>query len=76
MLGHSLGACGAIEFVICIEALRHEFVPPTINCDEPDPAIGLNYVPHVGHPHPLRFAMSNSFGFGGNNVTLLVERVS
>lgn len=76
MLGHSLGACGAIEFIVCIEAIRHGFVPPTINCDEPDPKVGLDYVPIVGRPHPLRFAMSNSFGFGGNNVTLLAEHIS
>ncbi len=73
MLGHSLGACGAIEFIVCVEALRHGFIPPTINCDEPDPEVGLDYVPNVGRPHGMRFAMSNSFAFGGNNVALLVE---
>jgi 3-oxoacyl-[acyl-carrier-protein] synthase II len=72
MLGHSLGASGAIEFVICNEALRHGFVPPTINCDQPDPAIGLDYVPQTGREHPMRIAMSNSFAFGGNNACLLM----
>ena len=76
MLGHSLGACGATEFIVCVEALRHGFIPPTINCDEPDPEVGLDYVPNVGRPHAIRFAMSNSFAFGGNNVTLLVENAS
>jgi 3-oxoacyl-[acyl-carrier-protein] synthase II len=70
MLGHALGASGAIEFVICVEALRHRFVPPTTNCDEPDPDIGLDYVPHKGRPHPIRIAISNSFAFGGNNACL------
>jgi 3-oxoacyl-[acyl-carrier-protein] synthase II len=73
MLGHSLGACGAIELITCIEAMRHEFLPPTINCDEPDPQIGLDYVPNAGRRQAIRFAMSNSFGFGGNNVALLLE---
>jgi 3-oxoacyl-[acyl-carrier-protein] synthase II len=76
MLGHPLGATGAIEFIICIDSLRHGFVPPTINCDEPDPVVGLDYVPNVGRPHSARFAMSNSFAFGGNNVALLAESVS
>jgi 3-oxoacyl-[acyl-carrier-protein] synthase II len=72
MLGHALGASGALEFVICVEALRHRFVPPTINCDEPEPDIGLDYVPLVGRQHPVRIAMSNSFAFGGNNACLLL----
>jgi 3-oxoacyl-[acyl-carrier-protein] synthase II len=76
MLGHSLGACGAIEFIVCVEALRHGFIPPTINCDEPDPEVGLDYVPNVGRPYAMRFAMSNSFAFGGNNVALLMENAS
>lgn len=72
MLGHALGASGAIEFVICVEALRHGFAPPTINCDEPDPNMELDYVPHVGRTHAIRVAMSNSFAFGGNNACVLV----
>jgi nodulation protein E len=72
MLGHALGASGAIEFLICIAAIENQFVPPTINCDEPDPNIGIDYVPHVGRSHPVRAAMSNSFAFGGNNACVLV----
>jgi beta-ketoacyl-acyl-carrier-protein synthase II len=72
MLGHALGASGALEFAICVEALREGFVPPTANCDEPDPDVGLDYVPHRGRPHPIRIAMSNSFAFGGNNACVLV----
>ncbi len=72
MLGHSMGASGAIEFVICVEGLRHGFVPPTINCEDPDPVLGLDYVPIAGREHPVRIAMSNSFAFGGSNACLLV----
>jgi 3-oxoacyl-[acyl-carrier-protein] synthase II len=74
MLGHALGASGALEFVICVEALRHGFVPPTINCDEPDPDVGLDYVSGVGRSHPVQVAMSNSFAFGGNNACILLGR--
>jgi 3-oxoacyl-[acyl-carrier-protein] synthase II len=74
MLGHSLGASGAIEFVICVESLRHGFVPSTINCDDPDPNVGLDYVPNVGRQHPVRIAMSNSFAFGGNNACILIGK--
>ena len=57
--------------MICVEALRHAFVPPTINCEEPDPQVGLDYVPVVGRQHPVRIALSNSFAFGGNNACVL-----
>jgi 3-oxoacyl-[acyl-carrier-protein] synthase II len=72
-LGHSLGASGAMEFAICIQALRDQFVPPTMNCDDPDPSVGLDYVSNEGRPHRIRYAMSNSFAFGGNNASLLVK---
>jgi 3-oxoacyl-(acyl-carrier-protein) synthase len=74
MLGHSLGASGAIEFVVCVEAMRQGFVPPTINCEEPDPKVGLDYVPLAGREHPMQIAMSNSFAFGGNNACILLGR--
>jgi 3-oxoacyl-(acyl-carrier-protein) synthase len=72
MLGHALGASGALEFLICVAALQNQFVPPTINCDQPDPSLGLDYVAHVGRSHPVRVALSNSFAFGGNNACILV----
>jgi 3-oxoacyl-[acyl-carrier-protein] synthase II len=75
MLGHALGASGALEFVICIEAIRKAFVPPTINCDEPDPDIGLDYVQCAGRAHPVRTALSNSFAFGGNNASIVLGSV-
>jgi 3-oxoacyl-[acyl-carrier-protein] synthase II len=71
-LGHPLGASGAMEFAICTQTLRDQFVPPTINCEDPDPSVGLDYVPYEGRPHRVRFAMSNSFAFGGNNASLLL----
>jgi len=74
MLGHSLGASGALEFAICVESLRQEFVPPTINCEHPDPNVGFDYVPLVGRQHSARIAMSNSFAFGGNNACILVGK--
>ena len=76
MLGHALGASGAIEFVTCVQAVQHAFVPPTVNCDEPDPEVGLDYVANKGRPHAMKFAVSNSFAFGGNNVALLLEGAS
>jgi 3-oxoacyl-[acyl-carrier-protein] synthase II len=75
MIGHSLGASGAIELVVCMHAARNEFVPPTLNCDEPEPAVGVDFVPNTGRPHRVKFAMSNSFAFGGNNVSLLTQRL-
>jgi 3-oxoacyl-[acyl-carrier-protein] synthase II len=72
MLGHSLGASGAIEFLICIMGLQNQFVPPTLNCDDPDPNIGLDYVSNTGRRHLMRLAMSNSFAFGGNNACVLI----
>lgn len=73
-LGHALGASGAIEAIVCVESLRRQFVPPTRNCDEPDPQLGLDYVPHVGRPMPLRYVLSNSFAFGGSNCSLLFAK--
>jgi 3-oxoacyl-(acyl-carrier-protein) synthase len=73
-LARPLGASGAIEFAICVEAMRQGFVPPTINCEEPDPNIGLDYVPLTGRKHLVRLAMSNSFAFGGNNACILLGR--
>jgi 3-oxoacyl-[acyl-carrier-protein] synthase II len=67
-----LSASAAIEFVLCVMAQQNQYVPPTLNCDDPDPDVGLDYVPNVGRPHPLRVAMSNSFAFGGNNACILI----
>jgi 3-oxoacyl-[acyl-carrier-protein] synthase II len=74
MTGHLLGAAGAAELIFCIKAIEHNLLPPTINLDNPDPACDLDYVPHKAREQRIDIAMSNSFGFGGHNATLLVQR--
>ena len=74
MTGHLLGAAGAIEAIITCCALRDGFVPPTINYSEPDPECDLDYVPNAGRRAALSCAISNSFGFGGHNATLVFKR--
>jgi 3-oxoacyl-[acyl-carrier-protein] synthase II len=74
MLGHCLGASGAVEMISCIGAIRHGVVPPTINCDEPDEGFALDFVAHKAKDAKVRVALNNTFGFGGHNVTLVVGR--
>jgi len=74
MTGHLLGAAGGVEFIACLLACRDSVVPPTINYEVPDPACDLDYVPNQARRMPVRFALSNSFGFGGQNAALLVKR--
>jgi len=74
MTGHLLGAAGGLEAGICALAIRHQVAPPTINLDAPDPACDLDYAPHVKRPMTIRYALSNSFGFGGTNGTLLLKK--
>jgi 3-oxoacyl-[acyl-carrier-protein] synthase II len=74
MTGHMLGAAGAVEAVFCIRALESGLLPPTINLDRPDPACDLDHVAHKARPVAARIALSNSFGFGGTNASLLFER--
>lgn len=74
MLGHSISAAGAIELITCVLALRDQILPPTINCEFPDPDCDLDYVPNHARPARLRVALSNSFGFGGHNDCLVVTR--
>ncbi len=74
MTGHLLGAAGAIEAIFTSLALRDGFVPATINYREPDPACDLDVVPNVGRKAPLRYAMSNSLGFGGHNASLVLRK--
>lgn len=73
MTGHLLGAAGGVEAVFSVLALRDQVAPPTINLDDPDPACDLDYVPHTARSMPLRVVMSNSFGFGGTNGTLVFK---
>jgi len=74
MHGHSLGATGAIEAAICLLALRHDYLPPTINLDTPDPECDLDYIPHEGREARVNHILSNSFGFGGINAALVFGR--
>jgi 3-oxoacyl-[acyl-carrier-protein] synthase II len=74
--GHPLGASGAIEAAICCLAIQHSHVPPTLNCYEPCPeAAGVDLVTLKGRSQPIRYALSNSFGFGGINASLVIGRV-
>ncbi len=74
MVGHLLGASGAVEAIFTVLAIRDQVAPPTINLDEPDEGCTLNYVPHHAQARPIGYAMSNSFGFGGTNGSLLFSR--
>ena len=76
MTGHLLGASGAIEAVICVKALQDEIVPATINYENPDPECDLDYVPNQARSIKIRNIMSNSFGFGGHNATIILSRVT
>ncbi len=75
MIGHLLGAAGAVEAIFSVLAIRDNIAPPTINLDNPDPACRLDYVPHRARPMPINVTLSNSFGFGGTNGTLIFKRV-
>lgn len=74
MHGHTLGAAGAIESLICILAMRDGIMPPTINLENPDPACDLNHVPNVAQKRELTYVLNNSFGFGGHNVSLIMTK--
>jgi 3-oxoacyl-[acyl-carrier-protein] synthase II len=74
MTGHTLGAAGAIESMLCVLALKHQKVTPTINLDNADPDCDLDYVPNVMRELPLEYTLNNSFGFGGHNVSLVFKR--
>jgi len=74
MTGHLLGASGALEAVICVQALLHQTLPPTINYETPDPECDLDYVPNTARPAKVERVMSNSFGFGGHNATIILSR--
>ncbi|HMA25738.1 MAG TPA: beta-ketoacyl-ACP synthase II [Gemmatimonadaceae bacterium] len=74
MTGHMLGAAGAVEFIIGALAVRDSIVPPTINYHTPDPELDLNFTPNVAVSRPVHAVLSNSFGFGGHNVTLAIKQ--
>ena len=74
MVGHLLGAAGAISALAAVLSIRDGIIPPTINLDTPDPECDLDYVPNVARKQPVRAAMVNAFGFGGQNVAIIVKR--
>ena len=75
MTGHLLGAAGGVEAIFSILSIRDQVAPPTINLDNPDPECDLNYVPHTAQEMKIDVAISNSFGFGGTNGTLIFSRI-
>jgi 3-oxoacyl-[acyl-carrier-protein] synthase II len=74
MLGHLIGAAGAVEPAICIMTILKGIIPPTINLETPDPACDLDYVPNIARPAKVDTALTNSFGFGGHNSVLILRR--
>jgi 3-oxoacyl-[acyl-carrier-protein] synthase II len=75
MTGHCLGAAGGLEAVYSLLAITRGEVPPTINYQEADPECDLDYVPNTARQAPVRAALSNSFGFGGTNASLLFRKI-
>ena len=71
--GHMVGAGGATELIACVKAIQENLIPPTINHFNPDPECDLDYVPNTARQSKVRVAMSNSFGFGGQNASLLIK---
>jgi 3-oxoacyl-[acyl-carrier-protein] synthase II len=76
MLGHLIGAAGAAELITCVLAIRDNLAPPTINLNDPDPQLDLDYVPNEPRKMPINIAMNESFGFGGQNNVVIVKRFS
>jgi len=75
MTGHLLGAAGGAEAIFSVLALHHDIIPPTINLDEPGAGCDLDYVPHTAREKAIQIAVSNGFGFGGTNGTLVFGKV-
>jgi len=75
MVGHMLGAAGGVEAVYTVLAIRDQVAPPTINLENPDPECDLDYVPNVAREMKIEVAVSNSFGFGGTNGSLVFKRI-
>jgi 3-oxoacyl-[acyl-carrier-protein] synthase II len=74
MIGHWAAACGAVELITSVLALKHQLIPPTINYEKPDPECDLDYVPNRARPKKITHLLSNSFGFGGQNACLVIKK--
>jgi 3-oxoacyl-(acyl-carrier-protein) synthase len=74
MTGHLVAACGAVEAIFCVLATRDGIMPPTRNLEQPDPACPLRHIPNEALRGPVRHALTNAFGFGGSNGTLVISR--
>jgi len=74
MMGHLIAAAGVTEMIVCLLAMRDSVLPPTINYENPDPECDLDYVPNEAREAPIKYSLNNSFGFGGQNVTLCLSR--
>jgi len=74
MTGHLLGAAGAVEAIATLLAIKNSIIPPTINHDEASPDMDLNYTPKVAAKKEINYAISNTFGFGGHNASLLFKK--
>jgi len=75
MMGHLIAAAGAVELIACIQAIRYQTLPPTVNLDTPDPELDLDYIPNIARHAEIEVCLSDSFGFGGQNDTLVVQKV-
>jgi 3-oxoacyl-[acyl-carrier-protein] synthase II len=75
MMGHLIAAAGSVEMICCVLAIRDQVLPPTTNYQNPDPECDLDYVPHKARDRKVDIAMSNSFGFGGHNASLVMRKI-
>ncbi len=71
MMGHLIAAAGSVEAIVCLLSMRDDILPPTMNYETPDPECDLDYVPNAARSAPVATALSNSFGFGGQNISLI-----
>ena len=74
MIGHALGGAGAIEAIACVKSIVHQTIHPTINQEVADPQCNLDYVPNVSREHKVDTVLSNSFGFGGQNACIIIQK--